>query len=207
MKKYLNYSLIPSFCILLSILLCLAYSQQKFIVVPHINNISGDENIKAHIFEVYYRYSWIVIIIPIVAQFLRISITALCLYIGSFFYNYKIRYISFWNIALKSYIVIIFYNIIICVTSVLCGIEKVEYVSRYTSFALLVDPNITPQWIVTPIMAFNVFEICFCLFMTKLFSLYKKMNYMKSFAFIMSTYGIGYLLYVLLKMLILTHFS
>lgn len=186
------------------------YLQQIYIVIPQISNMSVvDEVVKTKIIESYYKYRWLMFLVPIVILLFRVSLVAMCLFLGSFFIEreQQMKYADSWNIALKSDIILILFSIAICAVAVISGSDSATEFNRHSSFAFLVDPNITEQWLLVPIAALNVFEVCYWFFMAKLVAVQTGDGYWSSFKFVLSTYGVGYLFYIVFLMFLLLYLT
>lgn len=186
------------------------YLQQIYIVIPQISNMSVvDEVVRTKIIESYYKYRWLMFLVPIVILLFRVSLVAMCLFLGSFFIEreQQMKYADSWNIALKSDIILILFSIAICAVAVISGSDSATEFSRHSSFAFLVDPNITEQWLLVPIAALNVFEVGYWFFMAKLVAVQTGDGYWSSFKFVLSTYGVGYLFYIVFLMFLLLYLT
>lgn len=194
----------------ISVLLITIYIQQKYIMIPQISNMAVvDETVKAAIFEGFYKFRWLMFLTPIAILLIRVSLVAMCLFLGSFFIErqQKIKYADGWNVALKSDIILILSSVMVCTIAVMFGAEQAEVVGRYCSLAFLVDPNITEQWLLVPIAAINIFEIGYWFFMAKLIAVQSGGGYWSSFKFVLSTYGVGYLFYIIFLMFLLLYLA
>lgn len=194
----------------ISVLLCIIYIQQKYIMIPQISNMAVvDETVKATIFEGFYKFRWLMFLTPIAILLIRVSLVAMCLFLGSFFIErqQKIKYADGWNVALKSDIILILSSVMVCIIAVMFGAEQAEVVGRYCSLAFLVDPNITEQWLLVPIAALNIFEVAYWFFMAKLVAVQNGSGYWSSFKFVLSTYGVGYLFYIVFLMFLLLYLT
>lgn len=210
MKKYISLKLQPFILLLISVLFVVAYIQQEYIAIPQISNMQVvDEVVKIKILENYYKYRWLTFLVPIAILLLRVSLVAICMFLGSFFdeRGLRMKYADSWNIALKSDVILILFNVLVCVVAVVLGEEHAGEVSRYSSFAFLVDLNITEQWLLVPIAALNVFEVGYWFFMTKLMAVQTGDRYWNSFKFVLSTYGVGYLFYIVFLMFLLLYLT
>lgn len=210
MKKYLSIKCRIFILLLISVLLGVAYVQQVYIVIPQISNMPVvDEAIKTKVLENYNKYRGLMLLIPVAVLLIRVSLVALCLFLGSLFNDrqQKINYTEGWNIALKSDAVPILLSVITCFVAIWLGATQAAEVARYSSFAFLVDPNITEQWLLVPIAALNIFEVCYWFFMAKLVAVQTGGGYWNSFKFVLSTYGIGYLFYIVFIMFLLLYLA
>lgn len=210
MKTFLNVYSLNMLFILFSFILIITYLQQEYIVIPHLSNMPMvDETLKAKIFEGYYKHRWLMYLIPLAILLIRVSLVGMCLFLGSFFIErqQEIKYADGWNVALKSDIILILSSVMVCTIAVMFGAEQAEVVGRYCSLAFLVDPNITEQWLLVPIAALNIFEVVYWLFMAKLVAVQSGSGYWSSFKFVLSTYGVGYLFYIVFLMFLLLYLT
>lgn len=210
MKTFLNVNPLNMLFILFSFILIITYLQQEYIVIPQLSNMPiVDETLKAKIFESYYKHRWLMYLITIAILLIRVSLVSLCLFVGELFNErqQKIRYADSWNIALKSDIVLILFSVAVCAAAVVAGPDAATEFSHHSSFAFLVDSNITDQWLLVPIAALNVFEVGYWFFMAKLVAVQTGDCYWSSFKFVLSTYGVGYLFYIVFLMFLLLYLT
>lgn len=210
MNNFLQFNKTSFLLLCLSIVLLTTYLQQEYVVIPTINNMQViNEVIKAKIVESYFRYRWLMFLAPVAIFLIRISLVALCLFVGCLLTErqQKIKYIDSWNITLKSDIVLILFSVLICVVSIFAGAQKSVDFVQHNSLVFLVNSNITEQWLIVPIAALNIFEVCYWFFMAKLVSLQTKDGYWSSFRFVMSSYGVGYLFYIVFLMFLLLYLA
>lgn len=210
MKKYLAANVFHIILLFVSIILFVTYLQQYYIIIPQLSNMPMvDEIMKAKLLEGYYKYRWLMFLTPIAILLIRVSLVALCLFIGNFFIvrQYKMKYVDSWNIALKSDVILILFSVIVCIIVIDTSPEYMMKMVRYNSLAFLVNPDITAQWLLVPIAALNIFEICYCFFMAKLMAILTGDSYRNSFKFVLSTYGVGYLFYIVFLMYLLLYLA
>lgn len=210
MKTFLNVNPLNMLFILFSFILIITYLQQEYIVIPQLINMPiVDETLKAKIFESYYKHRWLMYLITIAILLIRVSLVSLCLFVGGLFNErqQKIRYADSWNIALKSDIVLILFSVAVCAAAVVAGPDAATEFSHHSSFAFLVDSHITDQWLLVPIAALNIFEVGYWFFMAKLVAVQTGDGYWSSFKFVLSTYGVGYLFYIVFLMFLLLYLT
>ncbi|WP_461632469.1 hypothetical protein [Labilibaculum euxinus] len=82
------------------------------------------------------------------------------------------------------------------------NILTIEYVQNFHPFALinLFDISALESWIQFPLQTLNLFEVIYWFILTWLISKELKVKFWKSFEFVMSTYGIGLLIWVVFVM-------
>lgn len=210
MQNYLNISKKAYLCLYACLIFILTFIQQEYIIVPQLSNMPVlNEAMKARIFEGFYKYRWLMLLVPVGVLLIRISLVGMCMYLGSFFIErwQHMKYAESWNIALKSDVILLLFSASICTAAILSGPEASLEFSHYCSFAFLVDPNITEQWLLVPIAALNIFEVCYWFFMAKLVAVQTGGGYWNSFKFVLSTYGIGYLFYIVFIMFLLLYLA
>ncbi|WP_462353947.1 hypothetical protein [Alistipes timonensis] len=210
MKQILALSKVHVATLFIACLLIIIYLEQEYIAIPQISNMSVvDETVKTKILEGYYKFRWLMFLAPVVILLIRVSLVALCLFLGSLFNDQqkKIKYTEGWNIALKSDVVLILFSVAVCAAAVVAGSDAATEFSRHSSFAFLVDSNITDQWLLVPIAALNIFEICYWFFMAKLVAVQTGDSYWSSFKFVLSTYSVGYLFYIVFLMFLLLYLT
>lgn len=209
-NKYIKVSNMSVLLLWLSILLLLTWLQQEYVAIPQLTNMPVvNDVVKGKLIENFYKYRWLGFLTPPLALLLRLSLTALCLFIGSFFdetmqgQNFN----QWWNVVLKADIIMILASVFSCLLSVVYGVEYTMEISKYFSFAFLANPKSTEQWVQLPLSAINIFEIGYLFFMSKLLSVQIEKKYWKSFKFIISSYGVGYLFYIVFMMFLILYLS
>ena len=139
---------------------------------------------------------------------LRMLLVSFCLFLGSFFNEQfqGLRFSYCWNIAVKADTVTVFYNVLACVCSIMLGAEVWTEYNRYVSLLFLVSPDITEQWLLVPIAALNIFEVCYWLFIAGLLSVKQVgVKFSVALRYTMSTYGVGYLFYIVFLMFLMLY--
>ena len=79
-------------------------------------------------------------------------------------------------------------------------------ITTYTSLLFLAGDDIEP-WVKMPLSAINVFEIVYWCVMSLCVGKLVGTSFGKSFKFVMSSYGIGYLFYIALLMFLLLYLA
>ena len=151
----------------------------------------------------YQKKRWSAYIVAPIMMLARLSLVSLCLFIGSFCFAQMsgFKYVDWWSVAIKAQSVMIFYNIISCV----CSIHNID-ISIYTSLMFLAGENVD-YWLKIPLSALNVFEIAYWMVMSVLVCKKVGANFKKSFKFVLSSYGVGYLFYIALLMFLILYFT
>jgi len=205
-QKANNYHI---FLLYLSIMLLITFIQQEYITAPNLQAqyYLNDEAL-ARMLERWQKWRWVSFIIIPFLLLLRLILVTLCLFVGSFFFAEmnKMRLKDWWGIVMKGQAVIILYSIILCVFNAATGAGKAFDFKEYTSLLFLGGDNVE-QWIKLPLSAVNVFEIAYWFVMAKLVSVKTETGFGKSFKFVMSSYGVGYLFYIVLLMFLILYLN
>jgi hypothetical protein len=161
----------------------------------------------------YNKYRWITYVLIPLLVIIRVMYSATCLYIGHIFGDSSIEYgksrkfSEYFNITLKSEIVLIAHAFIVFILFLWLGIENGKESMKYTSLAAFFDMDITEKWILIFFTAMNIFELAYWLLMAKLLSPLHECNFWTSFKFVLTTYVPGFLLYVIAIMFLLLYLS
>lgn len=158
------------------------------------------------------KWSWLgYIFIPLVVL-IRISLVALCLSVGLFFYDTEnpIKFKQLFRVALLGEFVLVLagyckfiYFYIIKTDFILEDIQQF-YPLSYTNF---IDTTQIESWIIYPLQTLNLFEVGY--FFVLVYGVHKllKNNYWKSFEITAISYGTGLLIWIGLVMFLTLNIS
>lgn len=190
-------------------MLIITFLQQEFVLMPELQNldIMGEES-KARLLEKWQQWRWVSFAIAPLLLLLRLSFVSLCLFIGSFFFAEMSgkKFKDWWGIAMKAQAVMILYSMMLCAVNIALGADKALEVTKYTSLLFLGGDSVE-QWIKIPLTAINAFEIVYWFVMARLVGVQTGNRLVKSFGFVMSSYGVGYLFYIVLMMFLVLYLS
>ena len=207
-KQNTNYSAFL-FLLYVSVMLIITFLQQEFVLLPELQSFDlvGNEA-KAQMLEKWQKWRWLSFLAAPLLLSLRLSLVSLCMFLGSFFFAEMTgrKYRDWWNVAMIAQSVLIFYSVALCVINIVSGTNESLEVSKYTSLLFLGGNNIE-QWIKIPLSAINIFEIAYWLVMSRLVSLKIGSTFGRSFKFVMSSYGVGYLFYIALLMFLMLYLN
>lgn len=197
------------FLLYVSIMLLITFMQQEFVLMPELQSLDlvGDE-VRAKMLEEWQKWRWVSFIVAPVVLLLRLSLVSLCMFVGSFFFASMTgwKYKDWWTVAVKSQSVMILYSIILCVVNVAAGSNEALELTKYTSLMFLGTDNME-QWLKLPLSALNIFEVIYWSVMSKFVSIRTGNKFCVSFRFVLSSYGAGYLFYIVLLMFLLLYLS
>ncbi|MDX9880765.1 MAG: hypothetical protein RBS73_01790 [Prolixibacteraceae bacterium] len=163
----------------------------------------------AKMIEQSQKWEWLgYVFIPVIIL-IRVSFTTICLYIGFFLINLKVRFENLFKIALLSDFVF-----------VLAGIAKLVILIFFKEVSVLEDLQFQPLSLmelfdrttidplfVYPLSLVNVFELLYWLALAWLLAGVIEQSFGKSLKLVASSYGSGLLLWVLFVMFITVSLS
>lgn len=197
------------FLLYVSVMLVITFLQQEFVLLPELQNLDiiGEEA-KAQLLERYQSIRWLSFLLVPILLLLRLSLVTLCLFIGGFFFAQMSgkRFGDWWGVATVAQAVMLTYSVILCIVNLSAGSNKAMELTTYTSLLFLGNENLE-QWVRLPLSAVNIFEILYWIVMALLVGKLCGTRFGKSFKFVMSTYGVGYLFYIALLMFLMLYLT
>lgn len=197
------------FLLYVSVMLIITFLQQEFVLLPELQNLDiVGEDAKAQLLERYQRMRWVSFLLVPILLALRLSLVSLCLFIGSFFFTETNgrKFKDWWGVAMIAQAVMLAYSVILCVVNIAFGANMAMDVTTYTSLLFLGGENIEP-WVRMPLAAVNVFEILYWIVMALCVGKLCGTKFWRSFKFVMSSYGVGYLFYIALLMFLMLYLT
>lgn len=197
------------FLLYVSVMLIITFLQQEFVLLPELQNLDiVGEEARALMLERYQKLRWISFLFAPLLLFLRLSLVATCLFVGGFFFVEAggKKFKDWWGVAMMAQSVMLAYSVILCAINIGFGANKAMELTTYTSLLFLGGENIEP-WVRMPLVAVNVFEILYWVIMALLVGSLCVTRFGKSFKFVMSTYGVGYLFYIALLMFLMLYLT
>lgn len=210
MKTYRSLiSLQSIFLLYISVMLIITFLQQEFVLLPELQSFDlvGDEA-KAQLMEIWQKWRWGSFLLVPLLLLLRLSLVSLCLFVGSFFSSDMAgrEFKDWWRVALIAQSIMLLYSVVVCAINISTGSDETLLFTKYTSLLFLGNEEIE-QWLKIPLSAVNLFEIIYWVLMARLVSIKTKNGYSKSFGFVMSSYGVGYLFYIVFLMFLILYLN
>lgn len=197
------------FLLYIGLMLIITFLQQEFVLLPELINFDlVGEDARMQLLENWHKWRWVSFVTAPTLLLIRLILIALCMHIGSFFFADMSgwKYEDWFNVVTNAQSVMMLYSIVLCLINIIAGADKAQEVTRYTSLLFLSGNNIE-KWIRLPLSALNIFEIAYWLLTAKLVSIKTETCYVKSFKFVISSYGVGYLLYIILMMFLILYLN
>lgn len=192
-----------------SVMLIITFLQQEFVLLPELQNIDIiGEDAKLRLIERFHQFRWLAYLVAPVILLIRLCLVSICLYLGGFFFTQMSgrKYKEWWNVALQAQAVMILYSLILCLVNVCSGTNRAMDVTTYSSLLVLAGDNVE-QWVKMPLSAVNIFEIGYWCVMSLCVGKMVGTSFGKSFKFVMSSYGVGYLFYIALLMFLMLYLA
>ena len=197
------------FLLYVSVMLIITLLQQEFVLLPELQSFDlvGDET-KALILEKWQKWRWASFLIAPLLLLFRLCLVSLCLFVGSFFTSDMAgrKFKDWWKVGLIAQAIMLLYSVVICVINISVGSDETILFTKYTSLLFLVNDEIE-QWLKIPLSAVNIFEIIYWGVMARLVCTKTNNGYSKSFGFVMSSYGVGYLFYIVFLMFLILYLN
>ncbi len=162
------------------------------------------------ILNVQSKWEWVGYLIAPILLLLKLSIIAAILDIGMFFYNKEIKYAKLFNIVVKAEY--IFLLVIIIKTAWLYFFVKeftFQEVQNFYPFSMLhlVGTAGIDSWYFYPLQALNLFELAYWVVLAYLLGKALPVKVEKAFEIVLSSYGVGFFIWVIAIMFLVLNMS
>ena len=188
-------------------LLCLgyattAYIQDTMILTKEVYyNTLGEqltiERIDA-LLEKQAEWKWVsYVLIPVMVAF-QAFLVALCLNCGTIMMNYKIRFRPLFTLVLRSSIVFLLWKLALTFILLFSKVQFFDDLETLNKFALagFVNKESVPTWLMYPLSIINIFEVAFWVLLTFGMSRILQRSFKGSLGFVLTTYGLGLLIWM-----------
>lgn len=211
MNRYLNLSIYGFLLIYCMLFIFFSFLHNYILIEDRLyynsfSNIIAIDKI-GYIIDQYKIYQKIGYgIVPIIIL-LRVFYTSLCLFIGSFISKEHLSFRQCFNVALKSDPIFLFELIFKINYFSFVGINTLQDLNtRILSAFQLLDLQ-TETWSSYPFLVLNLFELCYWIILASLSSYYTKEGFWVSILFILKSYGVGLILWIMFIVFIMLNFT
>ena len=159
--------------------------------------------------EFKHKWDWIAYLIIPVILFFKFLFVALCLETGSIFQGYKTSFKQMFHIAMFAELVFLFAQMLKTIVIALTKLEdlnEIQYIASFSLLNIINNKNIDP-WFIYPLHTINIFEILYWLFLAFILKTLLQKEYTRMIKFVLSTYGVGLLILIIVVMFINVNFS
>lgn len=198
--KYLSINKLHFLLFIFIIVLIIAFIQQEYIMPLRMEQMDLPETLRFEIIKQNAKFSWVAYLMSITIVLIRISYTAGCLYLGGVMYTgyEELTFNKAFNVALKVDLLLVLYSLMTILLILHFGLNDAQDILIKTSLAGLVNAKLVEPWLLMVLGAFNIFELAYWFMLALLISAVINKKYSESFSFVLSTYGLGFLLYLLM---------
>ncbi len=214
MKKTKSNSNIEFLFLLIALHLFFTVASKEVLDYNELNYASLSENLAKEQIEsiIIFQEKWewaIYLIVPILLL-VKLSIIAAILDIGVFFYNKEIKYSKLFSIVVKAEY--IFLLVIVVKTAWLYFFVKdftFQEVQNFYPFSVLhlVGTAGIDSWYFYPLQALNLFELAYWVVLAYLLGRAVPVKVEKAFEIVLSSYGVGFFIWVIAIMFLVLNMS
>ncbi len=147
------------------------------------------------------KWDWIGFLIIPLLILVKISLVAVCLEVGNFIIDLKLKFKQLFKIALLGEAIFL----IAALTKIIYFLlfpknVTLEFIQTFYPLSLInmVVIEKIPAYLVYPLQLINVFELLYWIILAYLIKIYTNSSFDKSFGFVAKTYGIGLFTWVVL---------
>ncbi|NDV83404.1 hypothetical protein D0T87_15645 [Bacteroides sp. 51] len=205
LQKYLNLSMLYYSILICCLAIITVYIQQEYLIIPQLEDMNFVSlSFKTKIFDAFYQSRILSFIITPTIIFIRISLVASCFYIGGYIFDSfsKLKYKKCFNISLKADIALLASSIMTCALLLLFDKEAAIMFQKATSLLYFFDISTLEPWLISTIGIFNLFEAIYWFLITILLAYTAKKTFRDTFNFVICTYGVGLIFYILFMVFI-----
>lgn len=188
--------------VMMEYLLC-HYIQTELILTDQIYINTWSEQLTVdRIKEVLaYQDQWkgIGYVIVLVFVLTKIFLTTICLNIGTFLLDYNIRFGQLWKVVVNATAVFAIGKLLYIGNFATIDIHTIDDVVKADHFSLLgvIGYGNVSQWAVFALGSINLLELVYWILLSLGMMLLLKVKWIKSFSFVVMTYGIGLWIWLL----------
>ncbi len=145
------------------------------------------------------KWQWVTYIIIPLLLLIKISVIALLLDLGAFFFNQEIKYKKLFNIVVKAefvfLLVIVFKTIWLYFFKTNYSLEDLQYFYPLSMLSVIGYEGLE-SWYIYPFQTVNVFELAYWFILAYLLGKALKVSTEKGFTLVASSYGVGLLIWI-----------
>lgn len=156
------------------------------------------------------KWEWIGYLVIPVLLLLKWALTTLSIYIGTVFFDLKASFKKLFHIVMLSEIVFLIPAVVKFIWLYFHNDNlTLEYVQYFQPLALvnLFEYSKLEPWLIYPLQAFNLFELAYWFLLAFLLKKETQKPFWSSFEFVLSTYGLGLLIWIVFVAFLTLNFS
>ena len=191
MKKIIKPLLIVLLLYIISVFLSIKFINDKNLLTNYFGNLPIDISRKyANLMHVYIWVDVLVLFVFVIAKLYTIATT---IWIGCFFFNYKVSFNDILLIIIYSEFVFIIYTFFRLTCIYFYNFKSLSELQNFqplSLFSLLYKSSINLQYFNYPLQVFNLFELLYILSLSFFIGRKLNLNFKKGFFLILKTYGV-----------------
>jgi len=154
------------------------------------------------------NYGWVSYILNIVFLTLKLNFAAFCIFIGVFFTNQKASYKSILKVVMLAEFVFVIYSAFRLLFVFLGDFETIQQIQHFHPLSLfsLFQFGDIPDWLIYPLSIMNIAELFYWFLLALSLKYLFKSHYLKNLKTILTSYGTGLLLWIVLFVFIQVYF-
>ena len=153
----------------------------------------------------YSQFGLFHYVLPLLFLLIKTICITVCVYVGNVILKFnKLSFIQWWLVVVMAQSIPILYTFIDCVIQFFVGTNNLFDLRYDMSLARIFEGNVSDTIgdIITPVLsAINFIEILFWMALSYVISIVSKIKYIQSLKFVAITYGLGFMLYLIVVML------
>ena len=156
------------------------------------------ERIERHV-QLLEQFQWVGYAMTPLVLLIKISFVSVCVNVGTLFASYTIGFRKIFKIALIAEVIFVFTNLMRVLWLAFFTDVNVMYDVQYfypLSLLSLFDPTTLESWFIYPMATLNLSEFLYFLVLAYGLKLALKQVYDKALNLVLSTYGIGLLIWM-----------
>ena len=161
------------------------------------------------ILDLKKKWDWIAYAIIPFVLFIKFLLVAVCLETGTIFYGFRVGFRQLFHAAMVSEVVFCFAQVIKTIFvafSKMDDLFQLQYLGSFSLLSIWNNPEMD-SWFVHPLLKISIFEIAYWFVMAYVLKILIGKNYSIMVRFVLSTYGLGLLVWIILVMFITVHIS
>lgn len=145
----------------------------------------------------------------VLSVLLKIALTSVCLYTGAILFNIKIKYSQLFKISTQAELVFVFSNLLkMTLLLFFLDVDNIDDLN-YSLFSIhsMFEPDTIEVYLNYPLQVFNLFELLYWIVLAILLGKEMQKTFWSSFDFVVSTYVVGLLIWLVFVSFLTLNFS
>lgn len=153
-------------------------------------------------------YGWVAYLFNVLVLTIKLNFAAFCLFIGLFFTGKKIAYKKILKVVLLAEFVFVLYaglRLFLIFINEFNTLQEIQHFIPLSLYSIFYGNGI-PEWLIYPLSIMNVAELVYWFLLALGLTLILKTHYLKNLKTVLTSYGTGLLLWVVVLVFIQVYF-